>query len=244
MPDNTGMFMLLGLGALLFLGTTGRSRTVEVDDGKETVTEAIVTGSGVPAVIHSNAALNVKTTKPIIDQDADSITESSLKIQRQEQIAKQKLDWAANSAPPPTSVAISQGDVDALAIEEGIFFSDEFSDRPTSTAIPIWNNRYGWYWADPSGLPVGPGGKVWSPGDTSVNMGAPGTNIGRTLPPGWENTGGGSARLVTAAPNTINGKLIVSEPGATIVIGDEQRVYGPLSLVNGYGAVSGGGEDE
>ena len=234
MPDNTGVFMLLGLGALLFLGNAGRSRTKEIDDGEETVTQAVVTGSGVPAVIRSNPTLNVKTTKTAINQGPDSITESSLLIQRAEQIAKQRFDWAANSAPPPTKVAISQGDIDAAEIAAGTF---EYggADRPTGTAIPIWNNRYGWYWANPgTGLPVGPGGAVWSAGDTSVNKGAQGTNIGQTLPPGWERTGGGSARMVTAAPNTINESLTVSEPGATIV----------LDEVNGYGMVYAGAEDE
>ena len=65
--------------------------------------------------------------------------------------------------------------------------------RPTPTAMPVWNNTYGWYWKNPIGGAVGPGGKEWTPGDTSTNMGSPGTNIGPVLPPGWTQNRGGSA---------------------------------------------------
>ena len=76
--------------------------------------------------------------------------------------------------------------------------------RPTSTAIPVWNNNVRWYWVDPpTGLPVGPGGKIWSPSDTSMHMGAPGVNIGEHLPRGWTANRGGSADYSGPNPNYI-----------------------------------------
>ena len=69
--------------------------------------------------------------------------------------------------------------------------------------MPVWNNTYGWYWKNPIGGAVGPGGKEWSPSDTSTNMGSPGTNIGEHLPRGWVANSGGSADYFGPNPDYI-----------------------------------------
>ena len=222
--------MLLGLGALLLLGG-GRQRVTE-DSGEEAV---VVTSSGVPAVIVPEKPIVTKTTKAAINgSGAETIVKTSNEVIKIEKKTKRAFDAAGNAKAKPTEIAKSRGDIEAAQIAAGTF---EYGGavRPTENAVPVWNNRYGWYWVNPvSGRPVAPKGVEWSTFDTSVNMGSEGTNIGLTLPPGWVDTGGGSARLVTAAPNTINQTLKVSPVGATIVV-DE---------VNGYGTVYGGAEDE
>jgi len=193
MANNNGMFLLLGLGAFFLLG-----RGPKPAASKETVegigTSTIVSSTPQISAVDDTATLVIDTIGVQLGS-GEVITETELEVRRSEQVQKQMFDWSAGVVPPATTgpIVLSQGDIDTLAMAAGEFDSGG-APRPTSTARPVWNNRYGWYWKEPgTGHAVGPGGKQWSPGDTSVNMGSPGTNIGKTLPPGWTANRGGSA---------------------------------------------------
>jgi len=204
MANNTGFLLIVGLGALLFLGRGRQPADVEeiVDDtvsttGVSTFDDTI--GGSTSTAIVSSKQQSDDTATIVIAKDAvqigsDVITVTELEVRRSEQIKKQVFDWSAGVLPSTTigAAPVSQGDIEAVAIEAGEFVYGG-APRPTATAIPVWNNRYGWYWKNPIGGAVGPGGKEWTPSDTSTNMGSPGTNIGPVLPPGWTQNRGGSA---------------------------------------------------
>lgn len=204
MPNNTGFVFMVGLGALLFLGRGRQPADVEeiVDDtGSATVVSTfddtiggftsinIVSGTHQP---DDTDTLVIAKDTVQIGTEVMTVTEQA--VRRSEQIKKQVFDWSAGALPSTTigAAPVSQGDIDKVAIEAGEFVYGG-APRPTATAMPVWNNTYGWYWKNPIGGAVGPGGKEWTPGDTSTNMGSPGTNIGPVLPPGWTQNRGGSA---------------------------------------------------
>jgi len=193
MANNTGILLMVGLGALFFLGRCPKPAASE-----ETVegfgASTIVTATPQTSVVDDTSTLVIATTGVQLGS-GEVITETEQAVRRSEQIQKQKFDWSAGVIPPATTgkIVVSQGDLDTIAMKAGEF---EYggAPRPTSTAKPRWSHKYGWWWMNPSsGRAVGPGGKEWTPGDTSVNMGASGTNIGKTLPPGWTQNRGGSA---------------------------------------------------
>lgn len=195
MANNTGFLMLAGLGVLLFLGRGARSAAPEiVEDAGYTTIEP---ETGISAASDDTSTLEID---PAVVQlgSGEIITVTEQVVRRSEQIKKQIFDQNAGVLPGPVSVPvpIPQGDIEAIQIAEETFDYGG-APRPTATAMPVWNNRYGWYWVDPpSGRAVGSGGKLWSPGDTSMHRGAPSVNIGPTLPPGWVPNRGGSADFV------------------------------------------------
>lgn len=207
MPNNTGFLLLVGLGALLFLGRGRQPADVEeiVDDtvsttGVSTFDDTI--GGFTSTAVVSSKQQSDDTETIVVAKDAvqigsEVITVTEQAVRRSEQVKKQVFDWSAGVLPSTTigAAPVSQGDIEAVALEAGEFVYGG-APRPTATAMPVWNNRYGWYWKNPIGGAVGPGGKEWTPGDTSTNMGSPGTNIGMTLPPGWKKNPGGSANWV------------------------------------------------
>jgi len=189
MPDNTGYLLLAGLGALVFLGRGSKSSLPAEDDTATTTagsTVAAQTQSVAGQAAGNPPVLVVKTSEKI---GAGSFpTETELAVLRSEQVNKQAFNWAAGIKPTvstgPKSTGPSGVDLDAVG---------EIASRPTSTAIPVWNNRVGWYWVKPTtGLPVGPGGVTWP----AIHMGSKDVLIGSELPSGWVTTGGGSARLM------------------------------------------------
>ena len=196
MPNNSGLILMLGLGALLFLGTK-RSAVVteDAEEGVTLTTGALVLPAG-RATDDTSVVVESKVDIGGLGLELASYTE--LEVRRSEQLAKQALDWSVGAIPSAATgpLPASQGDIEAVAIAAGTFAYGG-AKRPTNTAIPVWNNRYGWYWVDPpTGLPVGPGGKLWQAGDKSPNrvaMSTAKTNIGRKLPPGWTANRGGSA---------------------------------------------------
>lgn len=207
MPTNTGFLLMIGLGALLFLG---KRPPLDVEEDAEGI--SLTSGSiAVPMGRASDGTSLVEASKiaDVVDIGGlgiDNVTPTELAVRRSEQIKQQALDWSVGAIPPPTSgpVLRSQGDIDAVKMAEGTFAYGG-AKRPTPTAIPVWNNTYKWYWVDPpTGRAVGPGGQLWSPGDTSVNMGSQGTNIGGDLPPGWEKNRGGSATWVGVPEHDYN----------------------------------------
>jgi len=197
MATNAGFLLIAGLGALLLLGRRTERGPMETEEIIEDIGS-----STAPVVVASTVADDgtaaLVTLDVAVANMGETITPTELVVRRSEQIKKQAFDWAANAAPSATSGKVSkpgpsQGDIDSIEMAQGTYVFGGAS-RPTSTAIPVWNNKYGWYWVDPpTGRAVGPGGKLWSPNDTSVHRGAPGVNIGQKLPPGWTANRGGSA---------------------------------------------------
>lgn len=187
MATNAGFLLIAGLGAFLLFG----QRKTPPAEG--TIEELGLTS--VPVATASLADVN-GTSKIVeiltVESMGETITPTELAVRRSEQIDKQAFIWAANSIP---ATGPTQGDIDAIKIEKGTFVYGG-AKRPTPTAIPVWNNRYGWYWVDPpTGRAVGAGGKLWSSSDTSMHRGSPSVNIGPTLPPGWTPNAGGSANF-------------------------------------------------
>jgi len=141
MANNTGFMLMAGLGALLFLGRGGATKTADEDSRllsgqggagpmppafnlqsyvdslfgdmatvpvQAPVTffypnPAVVTSSGVPAVVHTGPEIITPTTKVQIGGDGgETIVASSLAIIRQEQLDKQRFQAAANVQTPKT----------------------------------------------------------------------------------------------------------------------------------------------
>jgi len=193
MQNNNGLLLLVGLGALFFLGRPGKQSAEEISEDSELPSSTIVAESsveieGVPVLVVSEAKVQLPS--------GEEITETEQFVRRSEQIKKATFNQSAGVSPriPSGVTSVSQGDIDKIAIQAGEFAYGG-APRPTSTAYPVWNNTYGWFWKEPLGGAVGPGGKQWSPSDTSTNMGSPGTNIGPVLPPGWTRNRGGSANF-------------------------------------------------
>jgi len=189
MQNNTGLLLMVGLGALLFMGRGARQNGAE-----ETVADTAPTTIGAVTPRSDDTATIVVGVTEVQIGGGEIVTETELAVRRSEQVKKQVFASSAGVVPSAPALAVSQGDVDAIALDAGTFAYGG-APRPTSTAMPVWNNRYGWYWKNPIGGAVGPGGKEWTPGDTSTNMGSPGTNIGPVLPPGWTPNRGGSANF-------------------------------------------------
>ena len=207
MPTNAGFLLMIGLGALLFLGKRTPMDAEEVDEGLALTTGAVAI-SPVGRASDDTSVIDAASVPDVVDIGGlgiNNVTMTELAVRRSEQIAQQVRDWSVGAIPPPTSgpVPRSQGDIDAIKMAEGTFTYGGAS-RPTRTAIPVWNNTYKWYWKEPLGQAVGPGGKQWSPGDTATNMGSPGTNIGAELPPGWIPNRGGSATWVGVPDHDYN----------------------------------------
>jgi len=141
MANNAGFLLMAGLGALLFLGRGGTTKTTDEDTRMlagelaggatppafdlqsyvdslfgDTATvpvqppvtffypkSAVVTSSGVPAVVHTAPEIITPTTKVQIGGDGgQTIVASSLAIIGQEQLDKQRFQAAANVQTPKT----------------------------------------------------------------------------------------------------------------------------------------------